>query len=106
MIKICIINNYDSFTYNIFHLLETIGCNVLVLQNNCTINNISTFNPDKLIISPGPGIQKNLEFALKLLITLKIKFQYLVFAWGIKLLQNILVQKLFQQKKSFMVKKV
>ena len=56
--KVCIIDNYDSFTYNIVHLLQKIDCNVVVLKNICTIKDIVEQNPDKIIISPGPGNPK------------------------------------------------
>ncbi|QED23819.1 anthranilate synthase component II [Candidatus Deianiraea vastatrix] len=52
---ICLIDNYDSFTYNIVHLLEKIGEDVVVLKNDSTIYDIDNLNPAKIIISPGPG---------------------------------------------------
>ena len=51
--KVCIIDNYDSFTYNIVHLLQKIDCNVVVFKNICTIKDIVECNPDKIIISPN-----------------------------------------------------
>jgi anthranilate synthase/aminodeoxychorismate synthase-like glutamine amidotransferase len=58
MKKICIIDNYDSFTYNIVYLLQKINCDVVVLKNNCNIEDIINIKPDKIIISPGPGSPK------------------------------------------------
>ena len=53
--KICIIDNYDSFTYNLSHLVKQLGAEVTVLRNNrFTLPELKPF--DKLILSPGPGI--------------------------------------------------
>ena len=53
--KICIIDNYDSFTYNLSHLVKQLGAEVKVLRNDrFTLPQLKPF--DKLILSPGPGI--------------------------------------------------
>ncbi|MGN0256907.1 MAG: anthranilate synthase component II [Bacteroides sp.] len=53
--KICIIDNYDSFTYNLSHLVKQLGAEVTVLRNDrFTLPELEPF--DKLILSPGPGI--------------------------------------------------
>ena len=53
--KICIIDNYDSFTYNLSHLVKQLGVEVTVLRNDrFTLPQLKPF--DKLILSPGPGI--------------------------------------------------
>ena len=53
--KICIIDNYDSFTYNLSHLVKQLGAEVTVLRNDrFTLPQLKPF--DKLILSPGPGI--------------------------------------------------
>ena len=53
--KIVIIDNYDSFTYNLSHLIKEIGADVTVIRNDqFTLNQLKPF--DKLILSPGPGI--------------------------------------------------
>ena len=53
--KIVIIDNYDSFTYNLSHLAKEIGADVTVLRNDqFEIGDIAGF--DKIILSPGPGI--------------------------------------------------
>lgn len=55
MIKIAIIDNYDSFTYNLSHLVKELGADVTVLRNDkFKIGQLAPF--DKLILSPGPGI--------------------------------------------------
>ena len=53
--KICIIDNYDSFTYNLAHLVKQLGAEVTVLRNDRF--KLPELEPyDKLILSPGPGI--------------------------------------------------
>jgi anthranilate synthase component 2 len=53
--KILVIDNYDSFTYNLVHYLEDLNCEVTVYRNDeFDIDEISHF--DKILLSPGPGI--------------------------------------------------
>lgn len=53
--KIVIIDNYDSFTYNLSHLVKELGAEVTVYRNDCfDMGQIDAF--DKIILSPGPGI--------------------------------------------------
>lgn len=53
--KIVIIDNYDSFTYNLSHLVKELGADVTVLRNDqFTLPQLQPF--DRIILSPGPGI--------------------------------------------------
>ncbi|MCI7560005.1 MAG: aminodeoxychorismate/anthranilate synthase component II [Bacteroidales bacterium] len=53
--KIVIIDNYDSFTYNLSHLVKELGADVTVFRNDkFLLNEIEQY--DKIILSPGPGI--------------------------------------------------
>lgn len=53
--KICIIDNYDSFTYNLSHAVRALGAEVTVLRNDkFELGSLETY--DKIILSPGPGI--------------------------------------------------
>lgn len=55
MIKTVIIDNYDSFTYNLSHLLKELGASVTVVRNDkFRIEDLEQF--DKIVLSPGPGI--------------------------------------------------
>ncbi|MBC5841066.1 aminodeoxychorismate/anthranilate synthase component II [Flavobacterium sp. F-380] len=55
MKKILVIDNYDSFTYNLVHYLEDLNCEVTVYRNDeFELDEISHF--DKILLSPGPGI--------------------------------------------------
>ncbi len=53
--KIVIIDNYDSFTYNLSHLVKQLGAEVTVVRNDqFKLSDLEKF--DKIILSPGPGI--------------------------------------------------
>ncbi|KAF2517233.1 anthranilate synthase component II [Flavobacterium foetidum] len=55
MKKILVIDNYDSFTYNLVHYLEDLNCEVTVYRNDeFEIDEIASF--EKILLSPGPGI--------------------------------------------------
>ena len=54
-IKVLVIDNYDSFTYNLVHYLEDLDCDVTVVRNDkLELEDIKSFN--KIVLSPGPGI--------------------------------------------------
>ncbi len=53
---ILMIDNYDSFTFNIVQYLGELGADVLVKRNDeISIDEIKTLNPERIVISPGPG---------------------------------------------------
>jgi anthranilate synthase/aminodeoxychorismate synthase-like glutamine amidotransferase len=55
MKKVLVVDNYDSFTYNLVHYLEDLNCKVLVKRNDqIKIETVADF--DKIVLSPGPGI--------------------------------------------------
>ena len=53
--KVVIIDNYDSFTYNLSHLIKELGAEVTVLRNDqFKLEELEPYN--KIVLSPGPGI--------------------------------------------------
>ena len=59
MSKVLVIDNYDSFTYNLVHLLEGVNADVTVVRND----ELSTINFDEyynILISPGPGVPSDI----------------------------------------------
>ena len=57
---ILIIDNYDSFTYNLVQYIGSLDYHVKVVKNDeISIDDIAVINPDKIVISPGPGKPEN-----------------------------------------------
>ncbi len=53
---ILLIDNYDSFVYNLYQYVGSINPDILVKRNNeITVEEIEKLNPEKIILSPGPG---------------------------------------------------
>ncbi len=53
--KILVIDNYDSFTYNLVHYLEELDCEVTVKRNDqLFLDEVAAY--DKILLSPGPGL--------------------------------------------------
>ncbi|WP_344788260.1 aminodeoxychorismate/anthranilate synthase component II [Postechiella marina] len=53
--KVLVIDNYDSFTYNLVHYLEDLNCDVTVVRNDkLVLEDVEPFH--KIVLSPGPGI--------------------------------------------------
>ena len=54
--KLLVIDNYDSFVYNLVQYLGELGTDLIVYRNNkITLEKFRTINPDRVLISPGPG---------------------------------------------------
>ena len=56
MMKVLLIDNYDSFTYNFVHYLEKLQVDVTVVRNDKRLPSLELF--DGLVLSPGPGLPK------------------------------------------------
>lgn len=57
---ILILDNYDSFTYNLYQLVGKLQPDIMVRRNDeITLDEIKELQPDQIIISPGPGNPKN-----------------------------------------------
>ena len=64
--KTVIIDNYDSFTYNLSHLVKELGAEVTVLRNDAfQLEELEKF--DKIILSPGPGIPSEAGLLLEVI---------------------------------------
>ncbi|MBI4314259.1 MAG: aminodeoxychorismate/anthranilate synthase component II [Candidatus Omnitrophica bacterium] len=58
--KIVMIDNYDSFTYNLVQYLGEMGQELVVLRNDqATVKEVAALHPDRIVISPGPGSPKD-----------------------------------------------
>jgi para-aminobenzoate synthetase component II len=63
---ILVIDNYDSFTYNIVQYLGELGAEVKVYRNDAlTVDKITDLKPERILISPGPGVPANAGIAVE-----------------------------------------
>ncbi len=68
MKKMVLIDNYDSFTFNLVHYLEELNCEVVVLRNDeFEIEELQSF--DAILLSPGPGIPSESGLLLEVIKT-------------------------------------
>ncbi|MBL4694422.1 aminodeoxychorismate/anthranilate synthase component II [Candidatus Gracilibacteria bacterium] len=61
---ILLIDNYDSFTYNLFQQIESLGAKVIVKKHD---EDISKLKPSKIVISPGPGRPEDAGNSMKVI---------------------------------------
>lgn len=58
--NVLIVDNYDSFVYNLYQRLGELGANPTVVRNDTvTLRDVRTFDPDAIVLSPGPGHPAN-----------------------------------------------
>ena len=66
--KVLVIDNYDSFTFNLVQLVGKFTDDIVVKRNDeITIEEIKEIRPDKIIISPGPGRPEGSNISLKVI---------------------------------------
>ena len=64
---ILLLDNYDSFTYNLLHYLSELGCQVIVHRNNAvSVADVLAMKPEGIVISPGPGAPEESGICLAL----------------------------------------
>jgi anthranilate synthase component 2 len=67
-VKLLMLDNYDSFTWNLVHLFEERGAEVLVYRNDAiTVDEAEALAPDRLVISPGPGRPEDAGISVELI---------------------------------------
>jgi len=80
---ILLIDNYDSFTYNVKHYLNELGAEVEIYRNDkITINEIRQIKPKAIVISPGPCTPNEAGICLNLINELKTTFPILGICLG------------------------
>jgi len=63
LLKTLIIDNYDSFTYNLYQYFGELGGNPIVIRNDqLTVKNVKTGNYSHIVISPGPGSPEDPDY--------------------------------------------
>ena len=65
--KVLVIDNYDSFVYNLVQYVGELGASISVMRNDFDIEEIEKINPDKIVISPGPGRPENSGVSLQII---------------------------------------
>ena len=98
--KIILIDNYDSFTYNLFHYLSSLKVNVDVIRNDkITAREIIKKRYNKIVISPGPGNPNQSGNCLKIVKSLHKKMPILGVCLGHQIIGQIFGSKIIQAKK-------
>ena len=66
--KIILLDNYDSFTYNLLHYIGELGAEVEVIRNDkISVADLLAKKPDGIVISPGPGTPQQSGICLDLI---------------------------------------
>ncbi len=66
--SILVIDNYDSFTYNLVQYLGELGCDIQVRRNDAvTVEEVREMAPDGIVISPGPGLPADAGISISLI---------------------------------------
>ena len=98
--KILLIDNYDSFTFNLFHYISSLNVNVEVVRND-KINSKDVLKKkyDKLVISPGPGNPDQSGNCLDIVRKLYKKIPILGVCLGHQIIGQVFGCKIVQAKK-------
>lgn len=65
--KIFLLDNFDSFTFNLVDYLKQLGCEVHVYRNDVDVEKVEEINPDLIVFSPGPSVPKNAGNMMKII---------------------------------------
>jgi len=98
--KILLIDNYDSFTFNLFHYLSSLNVNVEVVRNDkITSKEIIKKRFNKIVISPGPGNPNQSGNCLKIVKSLYKKIPILGVCLGHQIIGQVFGSKIIQAQK-------
>ena len=100
MKKIILIDNYDSFTFNLYHYLSTLNVHVDVIRNDkITSKEILKRKYNKIVISPGPGNPNQSGNCLKIVKSLCKKIPILGVCLGHQIIGQVFGSKIVQARK-------
>ncbi len=100
MKKIILIDNYDSFTFNLYHYLSSLKVKVDVIRNDqITSNQILKRKYNKIVISPGPGNPNQSGNCLKIVKSLYKRIPILGVCLGHQIIGQVFGSKIVQAKK-------
>ncbi|HWV74428.1 MAG TPA: aminodeoxychorismate/anthranilate synthase component II [Pseudosphingobacterium sp.] len=96
--KILVVDNYDSFTFNLVHLLQECGMDCTVLRNDkFLLEDVAAY--DKILLSPGPGIPEEAGLLLDVIRTYGNSKSILGICLGQQAIAEVYGGKLFNLKK-------
>ena len=97
---ILVIDNYDSFTYNLVQYIGQINSNIKVFRNDkITVRKVMQLKPKKIVISPGPGRPENAGISCELINKLKGKIPILGVCLGHQAIGYAFGGKIMQAKR-------
>ena len=100
MKKIILIDNYDSFTFNLYHYLSSLKVKVDVIRNDqITSNEILKRKYNKIVISPGPGNPNQSGNCLKIVKSLYKRIPILGVCLGHQIIGQVFGSRIVQAKK-------
>ncbi len=98
--KVLLIDNYDSFTFNLYHYISSLKVKVDVIRNDkISSKEIIKKNYDKIVISPGPGNPNQSGNCVNILKTLHQKIPFLGVCLGHQIIGQVFGSKIVQAKK-------
>ena len=98
--KIILIDNYDSFTFNLYHYISSLGVKVDVIRNDkITDKLIIKGKYDKIVISPGPGNPNQSGNCIKIVKSLHKKIPILGVCLGHQIIGQVFGSKIIQTRK-------
>ena len=100
MKKIILIDNYDSFTFNLYHYISSLKVHVDVIRNDqITSNEILKRRYNKIVISPGPGNPNQSGNCIKIVKSLYKKMPIFGVCLGHQIIGQVFGSKIVQAKK-------
>ena len=98
--KILLLDNYDSFTFNLYHYISSLNTKVDVVRNDkITSKKIIEKKYDKIVISPGPGNPNQSGNCINILKTLHKELPFLGVCLGHQIIGQVFGSKIVQAKK-------
>ena len=98
--KVLLIDNYDSFTFNLYHYISSLGVEVDVVRNDkITAKDIKKNKYNKVVISPGPGNPSQSGNCINILKSLHKEMPFLGVCLGHQIIGQVFGSKIIQAKK-------
>ena len=98
--KVLLIDNYDSFTFNLYHYISSLGVKVDVVRNDkITAYDIKKNKYNRIVISPGPGNPNQSGNCINILKSLHKEIPFLGVCLGHQIIGQVFGSKIIQAKK-------